>query len=74
MTQLAFEKFKPTELEVLPNRPKSTKGFPFEFELGRRWYKSWDHFKRIWRSYNIDKYTKVCGGGSYKSDENIYDS
>jgi hypothetical protein len=35
-TQLAFEEFRLVELHVPPNRPKSTKGFPFEFELGRR--------------------------------------
>ncbi len=35
MTQLAFEKFRLTKLQVLPSRPKSTKGFPFEFEIGR---------------------------------------
>jgi hypothetical protein len=35
-TQFVFEKFRPIELEVPPNRPKSTEGFSFEFELGRR--------------------------------------
>jgi hypothetical protein len=35
-TQLVFEEFKPSKLQVPPNRPKSTKGFPFEFELKRR--------------------------------------
>jgi hypothetical protein len=34
-TQPTFEKFKPTKLQVPPNRPKFAKGFPFEFELGR---------------------------------------
>jgi hypothetical protein len=28
--------FKPAELQVPPSRPKSIKGFQFEFELGRR--------------------------------------
>jgi hypothetical protein len=23
-------------------------------------------YRRIWRSYDTDEYTKVCGGGSYK--------
>jgi hypothetical protein len=36
MTELTFEKFRPAELQVPPSKPKSTKGFPFEFELGRR--------------------------------------
>ncbi len=35
-TQLAFEEFRSTKLQVPPTRPESTKGFPFEFELGRR--------------------------------------
>ncbi len=34
-TQPTFEKFKLVELQVPPSRPKSTKGFPFEFELGK---------------------------------------
>jgi hypothetical protein len=36
VTQLAFEMFKPIELHVPPNRPKFAKGFPFEFDLGRK--------------------------------------
>jgi hypothetical protein len=28
--------FKPSKLQVLVNRLESTKGFPFEFELGSR--------------------------------------
>ncbi len=36
MTQLAFEKFKLAKLQVPPNRLEFAKGFPFEFELGRR--------------------------------------
>jgi hypothetical protein len=35
-TQRAFEEFKPTYLHVLLSRPKSIKGSPFEFELGRK--------------------------------------
>jgi len=35
-TQLAFEEFRPVELQVPPSRPKYVEGFPFEFELGRR--------------------------------------
>jgi len=35
-TQLAFEEFRLAELQVPPNKLESTKGFPFEFELGRR--------------------------------------
>jgi hypothetical protein len=34
-TQFAFEKFKPSKLHAPPNRPKPTKGFPFEFKLGK---------------------------------------
>ncbi len=36
MTQPTFEKFRPIKLQVPPSRPESAKGFPFEFELGRR--------------------------------------
>jgi len=36
VTQLAFKKLRPVELQVAPNILKSTKGFPFEFELGKR--------------------------------------
>jgi hypothetical protein len=28
--------FRPIELQIPPSRPKSIKGFPFEFELGKR--------------------------------------
>jgi hypothetical protein len=35
-TQLAFQEFGPIELQIPPSRPKSAKGFPFEFELGRK--------------------------------------
>jgi hypothetical protein len=35
-TQLAFEEFKLTKLQVPPSRPEFAKGFPFEFELGRK--------------------------------------
>jgi len=34
-TQHAIEKFKLVELQVPPYKPESTKGFPFEFELGK---------------------------------------
>ncbi len=43
-TQLAFEEFRLVELHVPPNRPKSTKGFPFEFELGRRMLQELESF------------------------------
>jgi hypothetical protein len=36
VTQLAFEKLRPTKLQVLPNSQKYVKGFPFEFKLGRK--------------------------------------
>ncbi len=36
MTQLAFEEFRPAELQVPPSKPKFVEGFPFDFELGRR--------------------------------------
>jgi len=32
--QLVFEKFKPTKLEVPPNKLKYIERFPFKFELG----------------------------------------
>jgi hypothetical protein len=35
-TQHAFEVFRPSKLQVPPSIPKFAKGFPFEFELGRR--------------------------------------
>jgi hypothetical protein len=35
-TKPTFEKFRPIKLQVPFSRSKSTKGFPFEFELGRR--------------------------------------
>jgi hypothetical protein len=35
-TKPSFIKFRPLELQVPINRPRSTKGFPFEFELGNR--------------------------------------
>jgi len=35
-TQPTFEKFKPMKLHVPPSRLKYVKGFPFEFEMGRR--------------------------------------
>jgi hypothetical protein len=34
-TQLAFEEFRPSKLQVPLGRTKSAKGFPFDFELGR---------------------------------------
>jgi hypothetical protein len=36
VTQPVFEEFRLAKLHVPPSRPKSRKGFPFEFELGRR--------------------------------------
>jgi hypothetical protein len=36
VTHLAFEKFKPIELQVPLSKPKFVEGFPFEFELGRK--------------------------------------
>jgi hypothetical protein len=36
VTQPTFEMFRLAKLHVPPNRPKSVKGFPFEFELGIR--------------------------------------
>ncbi len=35
-TQLAFEEFKLAKIQVPLSKPKSTKGFPFEFKLERR--------------------------------------
>ncbi len=44
VTQLAFEEFRLVEIQVPLNKPKSAKGFPFEFEQGRRMVQeSWDH-------------------------------
>jgi hypothetical protein len=34
--QSVFEEFRLTELKVPPSRPEFAKGFPFEFELGRK--------------------------------------
>ncbi len=36
VTQLVFEKFRPTKLQVPPNKPKFGEGFSFEFELGKK--------------------------------------
>ncbi len=36
VTQLVFEKFRPTKLQVPPNKPKFVEGFSFEFELGKK--------------------------------------
>ncbi len=36
VTQLVFEKFRPTKLQAPPNKPKFIEGFSFEFELGKR--------------------------------------
>jgi hypothetical protein len=36
VTQFTFEEFRPEELQVPPYRQEFAKGFPFEFELGRR--------------------------------------
>jgi hypothetical protein len=36
VTQPTFKEFRPIKLQVPPSRPKCTKGFPFEFELGRK--------------------------------------
>jgi len=45
-----------------------------DFHLNLNWGKNGTKvgiiYWRIWKSYDIDKYTKVCGGGSYRSDEN----
>jgi hypothetical protein len=35
-TKPSFVEFRPLELQVPISRPRSTKGFPFEFELGSR--------------------------------------
>ncbi len=35
-TQPTFEEFRPAEIQVPLSKPESGKGFPFEFELGRR--------------------------------------
>ncbi len=35
-TQLAYEEFRPIELQVPPSRLEFVEGFPFEFELGKR--------------------------------------
>jgi hypothetical protein len=36
VTQFVFEDFKLVELKVSPSILEFAKGFPFEFELGRR--------------------------------------
>jgi hypothetical protein len=35
-TKPSFVEFRPLELQVLISKPRSAKGFPFEFELGSR--------------------------------------
>jgi hypothetical protein len=42
VTQATFEKFRPAELQVPLDKPKSIEGFPFEFNWGEEWYKNWD--------------------------------
>jgi hypothetical protein len=46
-TQLAFEEFKPTELQVPASRPEFAKGFSFEFELGRKMVQELGSFAKI---------------------------
>ncbi len=46
MTQPNFEEFRPVELHVPPSKQKSVERFPFEFELGRKWYRRWDHLQK----------------------------
>ncbi len=71
LTQPTFEKLRLAQLQVPPNRSKSTKGFPFEFELGKRTVYIGTKIicRRIWKSYDINKYTNVCVGGSCRSNE-----
>jgi len=68
-TQLAFEKFRPTKLQVPPSRLQSAKGFPFELNWGEEWYRSWDYLQKDSSLYDTNKYTKVCGGGGYIINE-----
>ncbi len=42
-TQPTFKNFRLTKLHLPPSRPESIERFPFEFELGKKWYRSWDH-------------------------------
>jgi len=46
-TRFAFEEFRPAQLQVPPNRPKFAKGFPFEFELGRRMVQELGSFAEV---------------------------
>jgi hypothetical protein len=69
-TQPTFEEFTTTELHVPPSRPESAKGFPFEARDGEKnGIGVRIIYKRIWRSYDISKYTKVYGGSSCRSNE-----
>jgi hypothetical protein len=64
-TKLSFAKFKPSKLQVPISRPRYVEGFPFELELGSKLVQKMGSFiKGSKKSYNIDKYTKVYGGGS----------
>ncbi len=46
VTQPNFEEFRLIELQVPPSKFEFAKGFPLEFKLGRKWYKSWDHLQK----------------------------
>ncbi len=68
-TQPTFEKLRPTKLHVPPSQLESIEGFPFEFELGKRMVQDLGSSTEGCGDPMTDKYTKVCGGGSYKSNE-----
>jgi hypothetical protein len=49
--------FRPLKLQVPPSRPKSIKGFPFKFELGRRMVQELGSFTE--RSRNLTTQTST---------------
>jgi hypothetical protein len=57
--------FRPIELQIPPSRPKSIKGFPFEFELGRRLVQELGSFVKRSRNpmtqTNTPKYVEEVG-------------
>jgi hypothetical protein len=67
--QSIFEKFRLVELEVPLVDQNLQRNSHLNLKWGEKWCRSWDHFRRIWRFYNTNKYTKICGRGSYKNNE-----
>jgi hypothetical protein len=60
--------FKPLELQEPINRPRFAKGQPFEFSMENILVDEMGSFIEGSKSYDTNKYTKVCERGSYKND------